>query len=83
MYLRDEAVFVLTNPILFIGMNENIGKSIREGIETNFSFDLKNDFELELSATLRKSEVTNGPYEDEEIPMTPKTNLFSLYNKEN
>ncbi len=81
MYLRDEAVFVLTNPILFIGMNENIGKSIREGIETNFSFDLKNDFELELSATLRKSEVTKGPYEDEEIPMTPKTICSAFITK--
>ncbi len=81
MYLRDEAVFVLTNPILFIGMNENIGKSKREGIETNLSFDLKNDFELELNGTLRKSKVTKGPYEEKEIPMTPKTICSAFITK--
>lgn len=72
MFLRDEVVFVLTNPAWFIGMNENIGKSFRKGIEGDVSVDLPEGMTLNFSGTLREAEVTEGPYSEKEIPMCPK-----------
>lgn len=72
MFLRDEAVFVLTDPVWFIGMNQNIGKSYREGIEGDFSLDLPRDYGLDFSGTLRKAKVTEGLYVGKEIPMIAK-----------
>lgn len=73
MFLRDEVVFVLTDPLWFIGMNQNIGKSYRKGIEGDFSFELPKDYELNFSGTLRKAKVTEGIYIGKEIPMVAKT----------
>lgn len=78
MFLRDEVVFVLTDPVWFIGMNENIGKSYRKGVEGDISLDLPKSMTLNFSGTLRESEVTKGPYSGKEIPMCARTiaNVF-------
>jgi outer membrane receptor protein involved in Fe transport len=72
MFLRDEAVFVLTDPVWFIGMNQNIGKSYRQGIEGDFSLNLPKDYELDFSGTFRKAKVTDGLNVGKEIPMVAK-----------
>lgn len=72
MFLRDETVFVLTDPAHFIGQNMNVGKSKREGIEGKIEFDLPKSFILSLGGGLRNCEATAGPYDDSDIPMVPK-----------
>lgn len=85
MFLRDEVVFVLTNPQWFIGMNKNIGKSYRKGLEGVFSLDLPKSYFLSFSATMRNAEVTEGLYTDKKIPMVPQTiaNISLAKNFEN
>ncbi|MCX7830582.1 MAG: TonB-dependent receptor, partial [Acidobacteria bacterium] len=79
MLLRDEAVFVLTNPDSYIGMNENIGKSYRKGVEGDFSVDFPNNLTFNFSGTLRKTKVTDGLHIGKELPMTAKNILnFSV-----
>jgi iron complex outermembrane recepter protein len=72
MFLRDETVYVLTDPIHFIGQNMNVGKSKREGIEGRLEFYLPNNFALSFGGNVRNCEVTAGPYADNDIPMVPK-----------
>lgn len=72
MFLRDECVFVLTNPAYFIGMNKNIGKSYRRGVEGEIKFYLKDGLNVSMNQTIRETKVTEGPYDGKEIPMVPK-----------
>lgn len=72
MFLRDETVFVLTDPVWFIGMNQNIGKSYRKGLEGDFSLQLPKDFEMDFSGTYRNAKVTEGLNIGKELPMVAK-----------
>lgn len=72
MFLRDEAVFVLTDPVWFIGMNKNIGKSYRKGLEGDLSLQLPKDFEMDFSGTYRNAKVTEGLNIGKELPMVAK-----------
>jgi iron complex outermembrane recepter protein len=71
MFLRDETVYVLTDPAHFIGQNMNVGKSKRKGLEGQVEFYLPKNISINVSGDLRKSEVTGGPYENSGIPMVP------------
>jgi len=75
MFLRDETVFVLTDPAHFIGQNMNVGKSERRGIEGDAEFYLPGNLSLSLGGTLRECEATAGPYDGSDIPMAPSESL--------
>lgn len=77
MFLREETVFVLTDPAHFIGQNMNIGKSEREGVEGSISLFLPKNLDLSLDASLRNCEATAGPYDGMAVPMVPER-TFSL-----
>lgn len=75
MFLRDETVFILTDPAHFIGQNMNVGKSKRTGVEGETEFYLPRNLSLSLSGSLRNCEATAGPYDGSDIPMTPDGSL--------
>ncbi len=72
MKIRDEVVFVLTQPLYFIGQNRNIGRSYRRGFEAAARRPLPAGFELFASGSYQDAEVTAGPYDGKRIPMSPR-----------
>jgi iron complex outermembrane receptor protein len=72
MRVRDEVVFVLTDPGLFIGQNQNAGRSYRRGIEAEAHVPLPAGFGVFASGSYQDSEITAGPYEGSRVPMVPR-----------
>ena len=72
MKLTDEVVFVLTDPVLFIGQNQNVGRSYRRGVEAEGHAPLPGGFSLFAAGTYQESEVTAGPYAGRRVPMVPR-----------
>lgn len=72
MRLRDEVVFVLTDPRWFIGQNRNVGRSKRDGVEANLRAPLGDGFTLFAGASYLEAEVTGGPYAGTRVPMVPR-----------
>jgi len=79
MRLRDEVVFVLTNPAWFIGENRNVGRSKRQGIEIEGRYPLGDRWALFGQGTLLNAKITDGPNEGNHLPMVPeKTGTFGI-----
>ena len=72
MKLKNEVVYVLTDLGLFIGRNENVGRSIREGLELEGRFAVSDKVTLFASGNLLKAEITAGPNAGSRIPMVPE-----------
>ncbi len=72
MAVRDEVVFVLTDPVWFIGQNQNVGRSRRRGVEAQASAPLGAGFALFASGAYTEADVTAGPYAGRRIPMAPR-----------
>jgi iron complex outermembrane receptor protein len=72
MRVRDEVVFVLTDPQWFIGRNQNVGRSYRRGIEAEAHVPLPAGFSLFASGSYQDSEITAGPYAGTRVPMVPR-----------
>jgi iron complex outermembrane receptor protein len=72
MKLRDEVVFVLTNPVYFIGQNQNVGRSKRRGLEAEAHVPLPAGFSLFGSGSYLETRVTAGPYAGSRVPMVPR-----------
>jgi iron complex outermembrane receptor protein len=56
MDLENEVVFVITDPIWFIGSNENVGRSLRSGIEMQIDGQLGDLISLLATYTYTKAE---------------------------
>lgn len=69
---RDEVVFVITDPIWFIGENQNVGRALRKGIELQGHFQLPWGFSLNAAGSYTDAEVTAGPYEGKRMPMASR-----------
>lgn len=72
MRLRDEVVFVLTDPQWFIGQNQNVGRSRRDGVEANLRLPVGRGFTLFSGASYLESQVTAGPYAHTRVPQVPR-----------
>ncbi len=72
MKLADEVVFVLTDPVLFMGQNQNVGRSYRRGLEAEGHAPLPGGFSLFAAGSYQESEVTAGPYAGRRVPMVPR-----------
>lgn len=72
MSMRDEVVFVLTQPAYFIGQNRNVGRSYRRGLEADAHMRLPAGFALFAGGSYQDSEVTAGPYSGNRVPMVPR-----------
>lgn len=72
MRLKDEVVFVLTDPVWFIGQNQNVGQSKRDGVEANLRAPLCGGFTLFAGAGYLQAKVTAGPYAHTRVPMVPR-----------
>jgi iron complex outermembrane receptor protein len=72
MKLRDEVVFVLTNPEYFIGQNQNVGRSNRRGLEAEAHVPLPEGFSLFGAGSYLDTQVTAGPYAGNRVPMVPR-----------
>jgi iron complex outermembrane receptor protein len=71
MRVHDEVVFVLRDPVYFIGQNQNAGLSRRRGIEVEGSWDLGKGFSLTGSVATMDAVITGGPYAGVRVPMVP------------
>jgi len=72
MKMKDEVVFVLTQPAWFIGENQNVAGSRRRGIELEATRILPAGFKLFASGSYLDSTVTEGPYDGSRVPMTSR-----------
>ncbi|MEW6756951.1 MAG: TonB-dependent receptor [Acidobacteriota bacterium] len=72
MEMRDEVVFVLTNPQWFIGQNRNVGRSFRRGVEAEVEWPLPAGFRAFASGSYQDAEVTAGPHAGRRLPMVPR-----------
>ncbi len=72
MRLRDEVVFVLTDPAHFIGQSRNVGRSYRRGLEADAHIPLPAGFSAFASGSYQDSQVTAGPYAGSRVPMVPR-----------
>jgi outer membrane receptor protein involved in Fe transport len=72
MDLKDEVVYVLTDPALFIGQNRNVGRSRRRGLEAEANVPLPAGFSAFATGTYLETEVTAGPYAGSRVPMVPR-----------
>lgn len=72
MLMKDEVVFVLTQPAWFIGENMNVGRSRRRGVEAEGAKVLPAGFKLFVSGSYQDSTVTEGPYKGKRVPMTSR-----------
>ncbi len=71
MRMSNEVVYVLTDPVNFIGQNQNVGRSSRQGIEAEGHMPLPKGFSLFAAGSYQRSEVTAGPYAGNPVPMVP------------
>ena len=72
MEVRNEVVYVLTDPLLFIGQNRNVGASLRRGVEADGHVPLPGGFALFGSGSYQETEVSEGPYAGNRVPMVPR-----------
>lgn len=72
MRVRDEVVFVLTDPLYFIGQNRNAGTSRRRGAEAEGDWNLGRGFTLRASAATMDAAITGGPHAGVRVPMVPR-----------
>jgi outer membrane receptor protein involved in Fe transport len=87
MPVRDEILFVVTDPINFFGMNENISRTLRKGVE----FTLKGNYRrwvdafinytgtkatFETDVLLFSGQVTKG----DELPLVPRHRVSTGVN---
>jgi len=72
MTVRDETVFVLTDPMWFIGQNQNVGRSRRTGLELQGHLALGKGWSLFATGSYGEAEVTAGPYSGRRVPMTSR-----------
>jgi len=72
MTVRDETVFVLTDPMWFIGQNQNVGRSRRTGLELQGHLALGRGWSLSAAGSYGEAEVTAGPYGGRRVPMAPR-----------
>jgi outer membrane receptor protein involved in Fe transport len=72
MEMRDEVVFVLTDPQWFVGQNRNVGRSFRRGVEAEAEWPLPKGFRVFASGSYQDSEVTAGPHAGKRLPMVPR-----------
>lgn len=72
MEVRNEVVYVLTDPLLFIGQNRNVGASLRKGIEADGHVPLPAGFALFGAGSYQDTEITRGPYAGRRVPMVPR-----------
>jgi iron complex outermembrane receptor protein len=72
MEVRNEVVYVLTDPLHFIGQNQNVGASLRKGIEADGHLPLPGGFSLFGAGSYQDTEVTDGPYAGSRVPMVPR-----------
>ena len=74
MTLTDEVVFVLTDPGLFIGQNQNVGRSYRRGVEAEGHVPLPAGFSLLRHGVLPGERSHHGrPLRREGVPMVPES----------
>lgn len=72
MELTDEVVYVMVDPAHFIGQNQNVGRSRRQGVEAEAHVPLPAGFSLFASGSYLDTEVTAGPYAGSRVPMVPR-----------
>lgn len=72
MAVEDETVFVLTDPVWFVGQNRNVGESLREGVELQARADLGRGWSAGASGSYVDAAVTAGPYAGKRVPMTSR-----------
>lgn len=72
MDVRDEVVFVITDPYWFVGENQNVGRALRKGVELQGFLQLCHGFSLTGDGSYTDAEVTAGPYDGKRMPMAPR-----------
>lgn len=72
---KDEVVFVMTDPLSFIGRNENVGRSQREGLEIYSEINFSRKFSAFLNYTLIDAQIMSGENKGQDIPLVPKDKL--------
>ncbi|MEJ2420357.1 MAG: TonB-dependent receptor, partial [Acidobacteriota bacterium] len=72
MDMRNEVVFVLTQPQFFIGQSENVGRSYRKGVEFTAHMPLVKGLSAFLQGSYMDSVMTAGPNAGSRVPMVPR-----------
>ena len=75
MKVKDEVVFVLTDPVFFIGKNENVGKSRRDGLEISSLFRFTQRFSGFLNYTYMNAELASDPNRGKKLPLVPQDRI--------
>ncbi len=70
--VRDEVVFVIVDPATFTGMNQNIGRSRRYGLEIESSIRFSERLSGFFNYTHIDSELRSGQNRGKKIPLVPK-----------
>jgi iron complex outermembrane receptor protein len=87
MPVRDEILFIVTDPINFFGMNENISRTLRKGVEFSFKGHYKQWVDAFINYTATKAtfetdvllfsgQVTKG----DELPLVPRHRVSTGVN---
>jgi iron complex outermembrane receptor protein len=72
---KDEVVFLITDPISFIGKNENVGKSQRKGLEISTEINFSEVISAFLNYTFIDARLRSGENSGNDIPLVPGDKL--------
>lgn len=77
--VRDEILFVVTDPLLFLGRNENISRTLRRGVELSLKARYQKWFDAFLNYTVMKATFetdvllfTGQVRKGDELPLVPR-----------
>ena len=73
--VKDEVIFVLTDPINFTGRNENVGKSWRNGLEFSSEFFFSRQITAFLNYTYIDAEIRSSIDKGKNIPLVPENKI--------
>ncbi len=71
--VKDEVVFVIIDPETFIGMNQNVGKSRRYGLEIESTVRISERLAGFLNYTRITAELKSGKNRGKGIPLVPES----------
>jgi len=71
MRVTDEVVYVMTDPIHFIGRNENAGRSLRKGLDLSFAAHPRDGTTLQSRFAYIDARFDTGQYDGNDLAMVP------------